>query len=117
MRKVWYYQRMNLHPVKTIPIDKQGRSLMKTVIALLVGMALLAGCATQAKITWNKPGATQEEFNRDVYECTQETRVSGTAAGSLVFVAAANARTQKQANELFKLCMKARGYEIASTTE
>jgi len=90
------------------------RPYASILVLLFILVVSLAGCAIQKKITWDKPGATEESFRRDVYECTQETRVSGTAAGSLVFVAAANANSQKQANALFVMCMQARGYRESS---
>jgi hypothetical protein len=37
--------------------------------ALLTSALLLGGCATYQ---WNKDGATQADFNRDRYECTNE---------------------------------------------
>ena len=33
---------------------------------------LIGGCAQ--KITWDKPGATQQEFNQDTYACTQQAQ-------------------------------------------
>jgi len=38
---------------------------MKTGIILLV--AMLAGCSG-----WSKPGGTEQEFNRDQYECERD---------------------------------------------
>ena len=39
----------------------------------LIAISLLIfGCARQ--IIWDKPGATQQEFNQDAYVCTQASR-------------------------------------------
>ena len=35
----------------------------------VLAVTLVAGCAQN--ITWDKPGATQQEFNQDNYACTQ----------------------------------------------
>jgi uncharacterized lipoprotein YajG len=38
--------------------------------ALLVGLALLAGCATQQQqMVWYKPGSTPQTFNMDAGAC------------------------------------------------
>ena len=42
-----------------------GLSALVTIFMVLAGI----GCAQN--ITWNKPGATQQEFNQDNYVCTK----------------------------------------------
>jgi hypothetical protein len=37
--------------------------------ALLVGLALLAGCAAQQQMMWYKPGSTVQTFNMDAGAC------------------------------------------------
>jgi galactokinase/mevalonate kinase-like predicted kinase len=75
---------------------------------------LMAGCATPAKIVWDNPNSNQQDFDRDVYECTQQTAVSGSAGGTggvgFFMIFYGKSQAQKQANELFKMCMRARGY-------
>jgi len=45
----------------------------KYILLALVGLsALLTGCARN--IIWDKPGATQQEFNQDSYACTQSSQ-------------------------------------------
>jgi len=90
---------------------------MKKLAAVLVMVLVLAtGCATApTKITWYKPGATQQDYAKDAYECTQETIVSTGEVGGpgwigLVMIASARQQAQTQANTLFKMCMEARGW-------
>jgi len=87
---------------------------MKFLIVSLTLAFLLIGCATPPKITFSKPGSTQDEYNRDIYECTQQSRVSwaggGTGSYGLAIMAIGQSSAQKQANRLFKMCMEARGW-------
>jgi len=83
-------------------------------IILLTLASLLAGCAAPIKLIWEKPDVTQQEFNQDIYECTQETSTSwsggGTGSAGLIMMAGARSQAQQQANNMFKLCMRGRGY-------
>ncbi|MBU3617323.1 hypothetical protein [Polynucleobacter sp. JS-Polo-80-F4] len=45
--------------------------MVKKVLAVYL-VALSAGCAQN--ITWDKPGATQQQFNQDSYACTQASQ-------------------------------------------
>lgn len=87
--------------------------MCKKTITMFIFTVLLAGCA-HPKIVWNKPDTSEQEFNQDVYECTQETSVSWSGGGygnvGLIMMASSKSQAQKQANELFKMCMRARGY-------
>lgn len=110
--------KMNLHPVKAIPIDKQGRSLMKRSIAIVLFPLLLfcTACAHNEKITWARPGASEEDFRQDLYRCTIETQQSGFigGAGPIGMGAANQVRIQriKKEHDLSKMCMQAHGYVI-----
>lgn len=79
----------------------------------LAGIAfILAGCA---KPLWLKPGASQEDFGRDKYECMQHSqqRVSGTYVNAY-----GGASTNKIiTNEgLFNACMNSKGWTLQSTS-
>ena len=82
---------------------------------LLLGAAvlLLSGCASSAP-SWNRPGATAQDFAVDRYRCTQESRVGFSATGGLVWVAAANAAAENQSAQLFQQCMEAHGWMTGS---
>jgi hypothetical protein len=73
----------------------------------------LAGCS-HPKILYDKPGLTSEEFNRDRYDCVQQSRVSwsggGTGGLGAAMIIGAKSNADNQANDLFKMCMEARGY-------
>lgn len=88
-----------------------------TVCSLaIVGMAVLVtlgGCATetpaqvapQPQLVWYKAGATQQDFLRDRYTCTQEAQVlpqNPTLLNSPYHLARSLA--------LFSQCMNARGW-------
>jgi hypothetical protein len=50
------------------------------VIAIILCAGLLTACAK----TWDKPGATEAEFNRDSYECQRDARMAhGSFGGGL----------------------------------
>jgi hypothetical protein len=71
----------------------------------LVTALVLAGCATRRPI-WNKPGATQQSFAADKYECQRENQ------GGAVAVPVGNAAVAVPVTnwQLYNACMEARGY-------
>jgi hypothetical protein len=82
-----------------------------TISVSLFLSVLLVGCAAKPTI-WDKPGATQEAFSRDKYQCLQETADSGnyTAVGPLMFIAIAHDQAMKRQQAMFNACMEAHGY-------
>lgn len=64
-----------------------------------MGLVTLTGCA---QIVWNKPGATQQDFQRDSYQCERDARQSGYFGGGLA--GAINFR------EFQQRCMMAAGW-------
>lgn len=89
-----------------------------TVRALaIVGMAVLVtlgGCATQPtaqvapqpQLMWYKTGATQQDFLRDRYSCTQEAQVLPQNPALL-----SSSYHLARSLALFTQCMNARGWE------
>jgi len=71
---------------------------LKAVLCVLcsLGVLLLPGCYTSY---WNKPGATQQGFQRDYSACEQDARLIGPLVRPL----------------RLEHCMTARGYEITGT--
>lgn len=68
-----------------------------------VGVALgLSACATP--MVWDKGGATQQDYNKDSYECEKDARQSGYFGGGIV--GAINMQ------EFFKQCMVAHGWTL-----
>lgn len=43
------------------------------VCAFVLTASLLSGCAAPKPVIWNRPGATQAEFNQDAARCDYET--------------------------------------------
>ena len=72
---------------------------MKRVIVLALVSFGLSGCA---QTIWDKPGATQADFNRDSYECEKDTRQSGYFGGGL--------SGSLRMKEFYGKCMVARGW-------
>lgn len=64
-------------------------------LAIVVSVALLAGCATKEQV-WDKPGATEDGFYRDRAACQNQ-----------VFTQTANAF---QGQVVFITCMQSRGW-------
>ena len=48
-----------------------------------VAALILLGLSGCAQTIWDKPGATQADFNRDSYACEKDTRQSGYFGGGL----------------------------------
>jgi hypothetical protein len=68
--------------------------------ATAAAVLLVSGCAPQ--MVWDKPGATQADYNRDSYACEKDMRQSGYYGSGLV--GALNAQS------FFNECMTAAGY-------
>ena len=62
-------------------------------------------CGCYAPMIWDKPGATQAEYNLDAYNCERDARASVLSFGG--GLAGAN-----DAREFFKRCMIAHGYTL-----
>ncbi len=68
-----------------------------------------------AGIHWAKAGATKEDFQRDTYECRQASKPSAPSvvAGPLApLPLQLVGRAEYQAENLYRDCMRARGYEL-----
>ncbi len=50
---------------------------MKVLLVLAAAIGIL-GCARQTELVWDKPGATQAEYDQDHYACFRESRVQTT---------------------------------------
>lgn len=79
---------------------------MKTIIGLALMLALF-GCATSTDPLWSGGGSDQA-FAQDNYACVQESRTTLSGSGILV-----QAKANDQAQQLYRMCMEARGYEPA----
>jgi hypothetical protein len=73
---------------------------MRCLHAPVLAVLLAAACAEQA--VWVKPGATQQDFARDSYECERDMRQSD-YFGTGIYGAIA-------AQEFAERCMVARGW-------
>jgi hypothetical protein len=95
------------------------------VAAALVAV-LLSGCATHVQPIWTgRHGPIgdegQDQFRRDVYRCTQESRTVASGGGSgligIAIMASVAQQAQAQANNLYLMCMDAAGYRRMSEAE
>jgi len=80
----------------------------------------LIGCVPP-KMLFDKPGLTNEELNRDKYECVQQSRTSWAGGGfgsvGLISIIAAKSSADQEAHNLFKMCMEARGYTTREVSD
>ena len=72
---------------------------MKTPTLILCAL-LLTACSSLG--TFGKPGASTQDHARDDYECSRESTTYGSGI-MLIFI-------QRQANEMYRRCMQARGW-------
>lgn len=84
---------------------------MKKIIMLLLGMFLMFGCAS-GKL-WYKNGATQQSFNKDKMECQYQGKLATAGRDNISsYGIASGIGTGLERLELFKMCMKLKGYEL-----
>ena len=85
---------------------------MTRPMALVLGVALLAGCASYPHFA---KGPDEAQYNRDHYACVMETKpgyaAGGTGTAGAAMVAGASIDARNQWIALYKLCMKARDYK------
>ena len=60
----------------------------------------LSGCASS--YTWEKPGASMDQMNKDFYECEKDMRQSGYFGGGIV--------GEINAQKFHERCLIAKGY-------
>jgi hypothetical protein len=86
----------------------------KLISVSLIALLLATACATTAQPLWYKPGADQQDFAKDKYECMQDSKTSWSGGGTgiigIAAMAGAAADAQSKANATFKMCMEARGW-------
>jgi hypothetical protein len=85
-----------------------------TKLLITSGLLFLTMGCSHPKMLFDKSGLTSEEFNRDKYDCVQQSRTSwsggGTGGLGAAMMISAKSNADKQSAELFKMCMEARGY-------
>ena len=81
--------------------------LTRVAGGLLIGLGVLAGCASSASEGWTKPGATEEQANKDSSDCLfdSQTVVPGGSAGPRMVVN----------QDRYRQCMANRGYTAKPT--
>lgn len=93
---------------------------MGKIAVIVVLMLVVIGCASH-KIVWDKLGATQQEFRQDSYECTQQAQVywygGGTGGAGIFMAASAKHQAEEQAQNMYNMCMEARGWESHEVKE
>jgi hypothetical protein len=77
---------------------------MKKILTLAL-LGLLSACAQQ--MIWDKPGATQADFNRDDYACRKDAIAAGGTTYYGWGVTGRNADT-----DMYRRCMVASGYSL-----
>ena len=86
---------------------------MEKIILALLLLAFFTGCAHNPMV-WNKPALSQAEFNRDNYDCIQQSQTQWQGGGfgliGLAIMISAKASAEEQAHQLYCRCMEARGY-------
>jgi hypothetical protein len=76
-------------------------------VRLLIVLGVFAGCASSTTEGWTKPGATEEQVNRDSADCLFDARsvVPGGRRGPEMVVN----------QDRYRQCMASRGYTVRPT--
>ena len=82
--------------------------IIRTITVLLVILTLV-GCATGFRYT--RPNTTQQQVDKDGYECRREATYTAYNANVNPYYGAASSGNQVDM-ELAKQCLRARGYTI-----
>ncbi len=76
---------------------------MRRIATLALAGLALAAC--EGPDIWDKPGATQADFQRDAYECERDARMSAMSFGGGIAGAI-------EAKNFYRRCMVAHGYTL-----
>lgn len=89
-------------------IDKKEAPMTKTSLWLL-GLAMMAGCASGPPMGRDKAGATYEEFAHTRYTCMKEA--TGRYAGAAVNAYGGSSASQPAIScQMYDACMQSRGF-------
>jgi hypothetical protein len=86
---------------------------MGRAVLLLSAMLAVAGCSQT--VAWNKPGASQAEFNNERYRCMQEAQQQSSSAYVNRYGGVASSG-QTTNEPLFNACMNAKGWYLQKDT-
>jgi len=82
---------------------------MKKLLLTLFISLLLFGCTGPRFISY-KDNTTQDQFRKDNYECSLQSRTYGGGSGIAGLISAGIA--YDQAGKIYKECMEIRGYTV-----
>jgi hypothetical protein len=74
--------------------------------ATLIALTVLAGCAQPQPMTFDKPGATQQDYPQDQYECSRNVHEVYVVMNGGIDTA----ERQIAARQYFLTCMEKRGW-------
>ncbi|WWW36159.1 hypothetical protein V8017_04065 [Stenotrophomonas rhizophila] len=90
------------------------RTMLIGAFAVLSGAVMLAGCGTTQIKAWSKPGASEEQKQRDLAECdydaSKATTGDGKAPKSTGDAVGDGVVRGMEKSDLIKKCMRVRGY-------
>lgn len=75
--------------------------MFKIIFAIILGV-MFSGCATP--MIWDKPGGTQQQYNKDSYDCEKDARQSGYFGRGFA--------GELEMRDFFKRCMTSKGYTL-----
>jgi hypothetical protein len=81
----------------------------------LLGLTM-AGCGPAMKTAWVKPGASYQDFNRDIYECSQRHQLGPyfwCGIGGLI----AKGDAEDKVKDMRRTCLRAQGWHRAELPE
>lgn len=89
---------------------------MKSVMfAAIFGMVVLSGCAAPKPITYDKPGATQADFDQDQRFCKYDVQKSTqTTDPSYRTVIGQEMDRAMRQRDLMRSCMESKGYSASN---
>jgi len=99
--------------------SKEKTMLLIVLVFLFLMVTLMWSCVPvngsikKTEKRWNKPGFTQQEFAKDKYECIHQAQQTEYRAigSSGIFQPGSASGTNVTNQNLFKLCMEARGWK------
>ena len=85
---------------------------MKIILAALLILSVIAGCAIQPQKVWYKDGVTNEQFRRDQMSCRQYGMQSAQTNGL-----AGNLFVEIWINDETTTCLQNLGYQLQQTNQ
>ncbi len=105
-KSIWTKEERRMRINKVLPTYAR---LMVVGLVVFLGVLTIIGC--RSTMVWVKPGATEEQFNKDKYECMRENQQVSSATYVNRYGGGSSSNVVVDP-DMYNACLQARGYSL-----